>query len=132
MTQLTYTAFDKKTGAVSHCGQFNVQDAEHYSAPGCIIVGGWYDPDLYYMDVETGLIHERVRFQGFVDDYVAVGDVFQANGIPEGTQVQIDGGPWSEPINDGSIEIEPQHVGTFHIGLRGPRIIKWQGVVDAY
>lgn len=132
MTQVTYTAFDKETGAVSHCGQFNVVDAEHYSAPGCIIVGGWYDPELYYMNVETQVVHEKLRFAGFDDDYVAVGDVFHASGIPLGTRISIDGGPWSEEITDGEIEIEPQHVGSFRIAIQGPRIIKWDGVVDAY
>lgn len=132
MTQLTYTAFDKETGAVSHCGQFHSQDAEHYSAPGCVMVGGWYDPELYFMDPADQSIHQKTRFEGFVDDYIAVGDVFQGLNIPPGTRVRVDGGVWSAPVDDGVIEIEPQHVGQFMVEIQGPRIIPWRGVVDAY
>ena len=133
MTTIQYTAFNRTTGAVMHCGSCSPEDfaAHAQLANGEILVGGWYDPDTYYMDLETDKIEMRERFKGFESPLVAVGDVFAAHGLPKGTMVLVD---QQDPvqIDDGELEIEPQHTGPFRVKIWGPRICNWEGVVDAY
>ena len=129
---IQYTAFDKKTGAVRHCGSCSEIDLTHHSVEDAIMVGGFYDPEQYYMDLTTEKVMKKETFAGFADDFIAVGDVAHGKGpVPPGTMITV-GDSEEVEIDDGTVEFEPQHAGAFYIKLEGVRLMKWEGRIDAY
>jgi hypothetical protein len=125
-----FTAFNKTTGAVVACFGCAARDLQYYSQPDCWMVGGDYDPDLYYLDLATMVVVRKEEFAGFSTEDVAVGSV--ATGVvPIGTTMRIDR---NEPvvIDDGTIEFEPEHAGVFQIELKGLKLVTWRGTLHAY
>lgn len=125
-----FTAFDKTTGVVVACFGCSARDLQYQSQPNCWLIGGEYDPDLWYLDLATTTPVRRETFAGFSDDDVAVGSV-STGVVPPGTLMSIDGG---EPIviDDGTIEFEPEHAGVFQIELKGLKLVTWRGAIHAY
>jgi len=128
--QMKFTAFDKKTGVAVAVMGCPLRDLQHYTQPGCWMIGGEYDPDLWYLDLETVTPVRKVEFVGFSSEDVPVGTVVTAV-VPPGTLMRVDR---DEPvvIEDGTIEFEPEHAGVFQIELKGLKMMTWRGAIHAY
>lgn len=125
-----FTAFDKTTGEVVCVRGCSFGDLQYQQEPGCWLIGGDYDPELWYLDLETVTPVRRVEFAGFSDEDVAVGEV-TTGVVPPGTTMRVDGNA-PVVIEDGTIEFEPEHAGVFKIELKNLKMVTWRGVIHAY
>lgn len=126
---VAFTVFNTVDGSIRYCGQCAPGDLGlQFNPPNSLVVGQFYNPDEYYLDLVTSQVILKTAFAGLPAS-IPVNTVHTV-AVPNPTYVRINN---ASPITvtDGTLEIEPSSTGTYIIEVFGPRLRRWQGTFNA-